>query len=356
MSFDERLEDIQDNIGYNVDFLLTSLKIQQALTSIEDANENIQAGNSTVLSHIPDYTNTLIESNDKALIEFIDTFFSTNQKALYDTGDLSIEGILTTDMMSFYNVLQKVKIIGNQLKGVINSIIVQEDLRYYSNADNYTITEEQFDDDENKVENDTGFYFYTVQDGDTARIVASRELQDPEKFIHILQLNDITENDFIDGTIIGTKIKIPVLTGGIARGDDNLVYETDIENTDAFLYGTDLKTGLNDELMISGKGDLLSYTGPEVVFDNVEKRIKNRKGSLNVFHPGWGTNPVDDGNAPLMVRIERYLNDMLEQVQSDPRVEYVKLNMNKMVWSGETLTNSMNINLIGAEESKEVVA
>jgi len=356
LSFDERLEEIQNDIGYNVDFLLTSLKIQQALENIEAENENIQAGNSTALNHIPDYTNTLLTENANALIEFIDTFFSADQKILYESGDLSIEEVLTTDLMVFYNALQKIKLIGNSLQGVLNSIIIQEELRYYSNADNYTITEEQFDEeDENKVENDTGFYFYTVQEGDTARIIASRELQDAEKFIQILQLNDITENDLIDDAAVGQKIKIPLFSGAIARGDDNLVYSTDISNTDAFLYGTDLKTNINDFLMVSGKGDLLSYTGPEVVIDNIEKRIKNRKGRLNVFHPGWGTNPIDVGNAPMMVRIERYLNDMLEQIHSDPRIEYAKLNLNKMEWSGEVLRNYININLIGAEETREMV-
>lgn len=355
LDFDDKLTEIQDDIGYNVDFLTTSLNIGTILDAIQTENEFIQAGTTTALTLLPDLTSSLLTSTLNALAEFIDTFFTATQKALYETGDLSVEEVITVDLMSFYNVLQKTKLIGNSLQGILNSIIRQEELRYYSNSDNYTITEEQFDEgNDSKVENDVNFYFYSVQDGDTSKIIALRELQDAEKAINILQINSITENDFIDGTIIGTKIKIPLLSESIARGDDNLVYETDQEDTEAFLYGTDLKTGINDELLLSSKGDLLSFKGSEVVIANIEKRVKNRKGSLNIFHPGWGTNPVSDGNAPLMVRIERYLNDFLEQIQSDPRVSYSKLNLDKIQFEGETLTNSTDVFLIGAEESREV--
>jgi hypothetical protein len=357
LNFDGKLEDIQDEIGYNIDFLLTSLTIQNVLDSIQTENDAIQAGESTASTLLPDLTSTLLESNTTALTEFISTFLSPAQKTLYDTGDLSFESVIGIDLMIFYNVLQKITLIGNSLQGVLNSIIQQEELRYYSNADKYTITEEQFDeDDDNKVENDISFYFYTVQKGDTAKIIANRELQDPEKAANILQINNITENDFIDETIIGDKIKIPILGAALARGDDNLVYETDQTNTEKFLYGTDLKTGINDELLLSADGDLRSFTGADVVVANLEKRITRRKGSLNIFHPGWGTNPVDDGNAPLMVRIERYLNDLSEQINSDPRVNYSKLNLEKLQFEGETLTNSTEVFLIGAEESREVSA
>lgn len=357
LDFDTKLSDIQDEIGYNIDFLQTSLEIQSILDNIQDENEYIQAGSSTALKNLPDYTSNLLSAANSALTEFIDSFFDASQKILYDSGDLSVEQVINTDLMSFYNVLQKLKLIGNSLQGIINSIIVQEELRYYSNADNYTITEEQFDeDDENKVENTTNFYFYTVQQGDTARIIANRELQDPEKFINILQLNDITENDFIDETMIGEKIKIPVLSGVLSRSDDNLVYETDISDTEAFLYGTDVKLDVNGKLMTSHKGDLLKHTGSEVVISNLQKRITHRKGSLNLFHTGWGVNPINDSNAPLMVNIERYLNDLSEQINSDPRVNYSKLNLDKLEWNGESLTNTTDVYLIQAEESQEVSA
>jgi hypothetical protein len=284
LDFDNKLDDIQDDIGYNIDFLQTSLEIQAVLDSIQTENDSIQAGETTALVYLPDLTSTLLNSTAKALTEFIDTFFSTTQKALYNTGDISVEQVITVDLMSFYNVLQKCKLIGNSLQGILNSIIIQGNLRYYSNADNYTITEEQFDEgDDNIVENDVNFYFYRVQKGDSAKIIANRELNDPEKFINILQINDITENDFIDDSIIGQEIKIPVVANVLSRGDDNLVYETDISDREAFLYGTDLKTDINDNLMLSSKGDLLSITGQEGVFANVEKRISRRKGSLNLM-------------------------------------------------------------------------
>jgi len=182
-----------------------------------------------------------------------------------------------------------------------------------------------------------------------------REMDDPEQFTSILKINDISESDFIDGSLVGTKIKIPVLLSSISRGDDNLVYSNDPANPEEFLYGSDLALGANGELLISARGDLLGRSGVQNVYDNITNRIENPKGSLNVFSPSWGSISIDDSNAPLFVKIDRYLEDKVGQIQADPRVESVKINLDKLVWKGETISVPYTVFFVGTEQYREVV-
>ena len=356
INFSEEFSTIQAEIGYNSNFVSSAVEIEDIIDAIATENENIQAGKSTAMTLLPTYSKQLRTAVSLALEQFVDTFLSNTQQTAYMAGTLTIDEVLDFDVLSFYNTLQKVKITSNSLCGVINTIVVQEEIRYYSNADDYTLTDEQFDSgDENKVENTSNFRYYTVMSGDTARIIALRELKDSEKFTSILKINNISENDLIDGSLIGEKIKIPILTATVTRGDDNLVFSNDPDNTDEFLYGSDLALGANDELLVSAKGDLLGKTGIENVYDNIERRLSNNKGSLNVFSPNWGSIAIDDSNAPLMVKIDRYLEDAVGQIQADPRVESVKIDLKKLIFNGETLTVPYTIFFSGSEQYREVV-
>jgi len=356
IGFSTTFADIQAEIGYNSNFISSSVEIENIIELIAIENEKIIAGKSTAMTLLPIYTANLKEAVRLSLDSFIDTFLSESQQATYLLGTLTIDSILSFDLLEFYNSLQKVKIAVNQLSGVLNSVVVQEEIRYYSNANDYLLTTDQFDSgDENKIENDVAFIYYIVMDGDTARIIALRLLKDAEKFVSILRINDISENDFIDGTIIGQRIKIPLQTSSISRGDDNLVFESNTENADAFLYGSDLALGVNDELLISSKGDLLGKSGIKNVYKGIEDRIENNKGSLNVFSPNWGSIAIDDSNAPLMVKINRYLEDIVGQIQADPRVESVKINLDKLVLKGESISVPYTIFFVGSEQFREVV-
>lgn len=355
IAFDESLDTIQADIGYNKEFLSASSVIEIEISNLTAENEKIQAGTSTPLTLLPIYVSSILSNTNTALDYFTDTFLSPEQKIEYDAGDLTIDDIVSKDLLLFYNDLQKVKLQIISLQGVLNAIPVLEDIRYSTGADDYTLTEEQFDDpDSSVVQGNSNFYYYTVMQGDTARVVALRELKDPEKFVNILEINSISDNDFMDGSIIGQQIKIPIIASVVARSNDNLIYEADFSNIEKFLYGSDLATGLNNELLISATGDLLSEDGIENAYDNIESRINNNKGSLNVFNPNWGTIAIDDSNAPLMVKIDRYLTDVIEQLQADPRVESVKMDLDKLDWNGEKISFSSNVYFIGTEESREV--
>ena len=355
IGYEEKLEVIQARIGYNNEFLASSTTISTELENLNTENENIQAGKSTASSLLPIYISSLLNNINTSFDFFLDTFLSSEQQTLYESGDCTIDDLVSQDLLIFYNTLQKMKLQVESLRGVLNSIPTLDSIRYSSNADDYTLSEDQFDsDDASQVENNTSFYYYTVMSGDTARIIALRELKDSEKFINILKINNIAENDFIDDSIIGQQIKIPIEASIVSRSEENLVYEADFTNIEKYLFGTDLATGINKELMISGTGDLLDQEGIENAYENVENRILNRKGGLNVFNPNWGTVAIDDGNAPLMVKLDRYLTDVIEQIQADPRVESVKMNLDKLEFIGEKVSVPSTIYFVGTEENREV--
>lgn len=354
VDFNTSFENIQVQISYNTDFYGFSLNIQDLLAQIQTENENIQAGVSTIFDEMPSLVNDLLHNIDMVKKSTLNIFLTDAQRALYDSGDLTIDEVLDIEILSFYNNLQKLEMFATSIQGIIVSTVRKDEIMYYANADDYTLTTEQFDEDgSNKILNDSTFKYYTVLEGDTSRIIALRELNDQEKFISILKINSITESDFIEGRLIGQRIIIPVDVSALSRSEDNLVYEGDDSNIDSFLHGSDIALSSDGSMQVSAKGDILGQSGVQVTYDSIMSRLDSPKGSLNVFTPNWGVKSIGDGNAPLFVRIDRYLTDLVNQIQSDARVESVQLDMNKLKLQGEVLRVFGTINFIG-DEKREV--
>lgn len=357
IDYNNKLDNIQSDISYNSEFISALVDIGDTIELIEIENENIQSGRTTALTNLPYYSETLITQSKIGIDNFITFFLPNEQIEEYYNNEITLDQYLSIELVNFYNVLQKTYLYGKALNGIINTIIKQDELRFYSNADNYVLTEEQFEGDESiKIENNSTFYYYTVLEGDNSRIIALRELKDQDSFVKILQINNITENDFINRTLIGQKIKIPAINETLSASETNLVYETDTSNSEIFLHGRDIATGIEDELILSGKGDLLSKEGVENTISAIEKRISKRKGSLNIFHPDWGTISLGDGNSPVLVRIERFLNSVLEQIEVDPRTEQVNFDFKKFEFKGETISIPTKVSFIGSERTEEVIA
>jgi len=350
-------EAISPDIAYNATFASAASAVQSLISQIQDENNAIQGGTSAVTTNMPSLVANLIGNIALCMNGFITTFLTPEAQDCYYAGTCTIDEVVSLELWTYYNTLQKLRLYAQSMQGVINAIPVVDTIRFAASANNYTLTEDEFDtngDLSNEVENESSFYYYTIMQGDTPRIIAFRELGDAELYIQILRLNNITENDFIDETIIGQQIKIPQVTEGANNGDDNLVYESDTENVDAFMFGTDLSLGDNGEIGVSGSGDLKALTGIENAYQAIEQRVKANKGSLNVFSSDWGTTALDDGNAPLLVKIDRFLTDQLSQIMSDPRVKSADINFDKMVFTGETLSVPTKVYFIGSDETKEV--
>lgn len=349
------LSDISSEIGYNSEFTSAAVAVETAISDIVTERDKIVAGQSTATDLLPTYVNTLLNAIELTQKSFLDSFLTPEQRVCYVIGLCILDEVVSLSLLSFFNGLQKLKIYGKQMLGTLNSIPSLEDIRYSTSSNEYVLTEEEFDEtDSTSVEGSSNFKYYTVLDGDNARIIAQRELGNQDEFIKILQLNDITESDFIDGTIIGQQIKIPLSLSVTARGDDNFVYESNVDDISDYLFGSDIKTDVNGQLTVSETGDLGSISGLENVYENIENKIKSSKGSLNVFDPNYGVTSIGDGNTPLLVRIDRYLTDVVQQIQSDPRVESVKLDYTKLELIGEKISAPVQVTFIGTDETREV--
>lgn len=355
IDYDTKFALIQGAIGYNADALTTANSVKNLKNTIIAEISSVTTGATTATTLLPDYAATFLSNINLTLASFITVFLTPAQQIAYAANTFTIDE-LGVELLSYYNALQKMKLMAENIQGIIKPIPIVPEIRYSSSANDYTLTTEQFESSEGKVSGNTNFYDYTVLDGDTARIVALRELKDQEKFISILRANSISENDFIDGTLIGQKIKIPIDIAAASRDADNLVYESDYTNIDKFLFGSDITVGINKEFIVSETGDILGKIGVDNVFDNLETRLRINKGSLNVFSPNYGSVAIDDGNAPMMVKIDRYLTDVVGQITADPRVESVNMQLDKLVWSGDTISVPTTVYFIGTDETREVTA
>lgn len=354
VEYNQRYNDVSGDIGYNVQFSNAAIAISDNLDLIASENENIQSGNTTPLQNMPEIISDTLHQVDFCLKSFLTTFLTEEQQSGYFDGDCFLDEIVGIDLLNFYNALQRVKIYIQSINGTLRSIPRVDDIRFSSATNEYILTEEEFDEDSRVVQNTSNYTYYEVMDGDTARIVALRELNDQESFTKILQLNDITESDFINGNLVGKQIKIPTQTESASRSADNLVYEGDTTNLESFLFGSDISTK-DGKLKISQTGDLLRNVGIENAYENIENKVKSKKGSLNVFNPNFGSVAVDDGNAPLLVKIDRYITDQVNQIQRDPRVESVEVNLDRMEYDGTSLRVPTKVFFLGVSEGREVL-
>lgn len=329
--------------------------INTRLEEMETENTNIQAGLSTVFDRMPEIVDALITLCESAIDSFLNVYLTDAQRTDFDNGDITMDGIVPIESISLFNSIQKIKMYAEQTRGSISTIPTKKTISYYANADDYTLTSDQFDDDgKNKIIDDSTFTYYTIQEGDTARVIAMRELGDPEKYVQILQLNNISESDLIDGLIVGQQIKIPVEIGSAERGDENLVYGGDDSDIDRFYHGEDVAEDVNGNIMVSPTGDITGVSGVENTYSAIIRRLDNSKGSLNVFSPNWGLTAIGDGNEPLMVRIDRYMTDLVNQIQADPRVESVLIDVKSLRLEGESLSVNGVITFIGSGQQREV--
>jgi hypothetical protein len=54
------------------------------------------------------------------------------------------------------------------------------------------------------------------------------------------------------------------------------------------------------------------------------------------------------------VKINRYLTDVITQIQADPRVESAQMQLDKLQWDGETLSVPVKIFFVNTDQTREV--
>lgn len=349
-------DSIQDEISSISDVYAFATVINQDVDNIIVENINIQSGKNTPFDNLPTILSRLLGNVILALIAFLNAYIPALDRTDFDNGDLTLDDFVSIDLLNFYNAQQQIATFGEGMNGILNSIPRENEIRYYANADDYTLTQEQFDElNKQAIVNDSTFIYYVVKQGDTLRRIAQKIYGNSEKYTRIAQTNNISNNDIIDNNLIGAILKIPIQVSSIARGDDNLVFEGVIDPNDVniFLHGKDIL--LEDgKMLISKTGDIRIVQGKTNVLQNLENRLSGRKGGLNTFQPNWGLISPDDSNSPFLVKIDRYLTDVQTQLLSDPRVESVKVDLDTLEIDGEAISFSNDIEIIGSDTKLEV--
>jgi hypothetical protein len=356
IGYSETFEEVQDEISADSDLYTAATAVNQDVQNIIAENISIQSGKITPFEELPTILTRIIENATVAKNAFLNSFVPSDQLNDFNNGDITLDDLVSTDLLNFYNSQQKIEIFSNGMEGILNSIPRENEIRYYATADDYTLTTEQFDEEETQtIINDSTFIYYVIKQGDTLRGIAQQIYRDSEQYIKIVQANNISENDIIDNNLIGSILKIPVEISSISRGQDNLVYEGTIDPSDIniFLHGRDLFLQ-NGKMIISTTGDLDTISGSENTLQNINARLKGQKGALNTFNPDWGLISPDDSNTPFLVKIDRYLTDVQNQMLSDPRVESVKIKLDTLRFEGEAIYFNTETDLIGTETKLEV--
>jgi LysM repeat protein len=356
IKYSEKFDNIQDEISANSELYEAATSVNQDIENINSQNIEIQSGKTTPFIELPAILSRIIDNAKIVLSSFLNNFIPFDDRADFDNGDITLDDFVSNDLLNFYNAQQKVIIFSEGMEGILNSIPRENEIRYYANADDYTLTTEQFDEEASQIiMNESTYTYYVIKQGDTLRNIAQQIYGDSEQYIKIIQSNNISENDIIDNNLVGTILKIPIEISSIARSQNNLVYEgvIDPNNINIFLHGRDLFLE-NKKMKISSTGGLETISGSENTIQNINARLNGDKGSLNAFNPDWGLISPDDGNAPFLVKLSRYLSDIQNQILSDPRIESTKLKLDTLKIDGEAVFIKAETNLIGIDTELEV--
>jgi nucleoid-associated protein YgaU len=354
VNFSEKLAAVESQLGYNNPVFEPSLNLGDDIESIIAENTNIQTGKSTIFDSMLELIDIAKQHIEDIQVNFLDIYVI--DKDAFSAGMTTLESYVDVDMLAFYNDTQKIKMIIEGMAGIIGATPKQDDIVFYENADTYTLTEEQFTAEELlKIQSTSTFVYHVLKQGETFRSLAVRYYGEAEKATAILQANNISQNELIDENYVGSVLKIPIQTDGIARSAKNIVYDGELspENLENFLHGRDIM--LQDgKLLPSAMGDMRTVEGSENTLQALDRRMDTAKGALNIYNTDFGLLSIDDGNLPFLVKLSRYLDDMVFQFQADPRVASVQMLLDTLELKGEKISIKNKISLIGAEDAREV--
>jgi len=226
----------------------------------------------------------------------------------FTNGDKTLDDFGSFEIINYYNELKKLRFI---LHGIPVALLAVEESRQKpvspSNTteqgvldalDDLEFLEQGFDNPVTDTQEQ--FTYYTVIEGDTLPVIASKVYQgDIEKWPEIARVNDLSDSDLIDGSLLGTVIKIPKLgTTNNSLSELNMVFEKLFNGTsqaeiERFTYGRDIDL-FEKKILISGTNDIKLMTGVDGVVKNIQDRFNNTKRSLNPLDPAWGLLPLSD--------------------------------------------------------------
>lgn len=290
----------------------------------------------------------------------------------FESGTVTLDQYADFDTLAYYNGLQR---LGYGFHGVYVALIGISDIPQQPIGAGFTNDDSVIDVLDSDEFLEQGYTYpvyeaelsvktYTILQGDTLAGIAAKILGDSDRWPEIAKLNDISNNDLIDGSLVGQKIRVPVIrTATTNRRGNNLVYEPfpedhgDQKALDRYFYGRDLFVNSEKALEVGNNNDLRLAEGLDVVVGDVNRRFQVRKGNLNPLHPRYGLQKLNDSRrTPFVVALDRLLADMEGQAGSDPRVNAATVPRKNVSLKGDVLRADIDINLIGGSRSRRNVA
>jgi len=278
----------------------------------------------------------------------------------YYNGDVFVEDYLNEKQINYLNELQKHLISIEYIsfaQAISNSnkvtITTNSDQLYIDTLDSNEFKKQNSDTDNSSIDTyELDYVFYTIKSNDTLESIALKFYGDYKYYTILEKENHITSNDLIDNDMTGVTIKIPIIGDSLPKNDSNLVYykvkNKNINEIQKFYLGNDIYLNSNNGLEIDFQGDLKIADPIETVVQNINDRISTRRMNLNPLHPSYGINPIQEiHNTPFKVVIKKFIKELIDQIQSDPRVSNVFINEDNNVIVGQnSIEIQANISLI----------
>ncbi len=346
-SLNDKLISLRSELSLNLSKITSgAFGIKRAFSGILDEYESI-------LDEITSKIDALIVPKD----DFAD----------FEAGTRTLDEFASFDMLHYYGDTKKLRLIA---AGFRVALIDVKDAReravvpvnpsgagILDALDSDEFADQGFDNPVQEAQE--SFSFYTIQQGDTLQLISGKVYSgDYSRWTDIASANELSDSDLVGGAKVGVTIKIPVsVSGGFSRSETNLVFEPIFDGTtqkeiDRFLYGRDIEL-LDGRIQIDRTGDIRTIEGVDGVIQNVEARFENEKGSLNPINPSWGLiGFVDRADAPFVIVLDRYINDMEDQAAADPRVLSATANRRGIKLAGNRLDVEIEIKLIGGSSRK----
>jgi len=192
----------------------------------------------------------------------------------------------------------------------------------------------------------SGLKVYTVKGDDTLQRIALNELGDENLWPYIASVNaGITSNEDLTP---GEEIFLPVqVDPGDGVNKEQFILTEDFTRDP---YGTDIRIDANGDIVIQENSDVALISGIENIQQAIDLRLNTMAGSM-IKQSAFGIT-AQAGIAGTELAIKYLKTAIRNSLTQDPRIESVE----NMIVSldSDVLNISMNINVIGAEESLPV--
>jgi len=347
------------------------LEISQRLEFLRGELQKAVATAQTQTKPIADVIGTLPEQTIAAVQDLKSQIenYTVPQEVFDDflAGALAFSEVASFDVLAYYNELQKLEIAtaGYQVALITAADTSVQPLNpgggsgigYLGILNSSEFDNPSFDYPVTDIPQ--AYIYYQVKEGETSPQIAAKVFPDGDysRWPTILDLNGITESDFLDGNVpAGTLIKIPIPGNVAVQGEDNMVFEMPPENPSPsqlqnFLYGSEI--GLNNRrFTISAGGDLLKVRGSDSVIQDWVLRFARNEGELNPLHPIDGILSINDygDDIPYAITLDRLINDLRVKTELDPRIQTASIDLNSLRIEGDKVFVNMKIVMIGGDE------